>query len=261
MGIPVALATRAAVRAPVVYDARDIYVDAAQHRPAARAGPAAVRLARAAAGPVAPTGSHGQRRVRGRHRGPIRRGPTARPAQLLVPRSAPPTDDRKLPRALGLPGDRRIVLYHGGFSPRPRHRAAHRGHAAAVPDAVLVLLGYGAAAGATSRRGRARPGLAVASADPAGRCRRTSSCLGRLRRRRRDADPADDAQSPPDTSRTSCSRRWRPACPSSRRTCRAWRRSSARPAAASCRPDRSRRDCRRDPDRPRRATGATGRLA
>lgn len=55
-------------------------------------------------------------------------------------RSGPP--DRRFHERLLLPADRRVVLYHGGFS---RERGIEELIAAigAVPDGVLVLMGYG----------------------------------------------------------------------------------------------------------------------
>jgi glycosyltransferase involved in cell wall biosynthesis len=55
---------------------------------------------------------------------------------------APSTRPRRIHDRLGLPPDRRVVLYHGGFS---RHRGIEQLVAAiaSVPNATLVLLGYG----------------------------------------------------------------------------------------------------------------------
>jgi glycosyltransferase involved in cell wall biosynthesis len=66
----------------------------------------------------------------------------------LVIMNCPPATERSRPPArrfhdqLGLPADRRVVLYHGGFS---RERGIEELIAAigAVPGAVLVLMGYG----------------------------------------------------------------------------------------------------------------------
>ncbi len=151
MGIPVALDLAKRRGARVVYDARDIYLDAAN-------------LARLP-GPV--------RSILGRlERGWARRADRIvtvnRPyADVMVARwpvdlplvvmncayrtDPPDPPIRRFHERLGLPADVAVVLYHGGFSP---HRGIEQ-LLAAVPllsDAVLVLMGYGTMADDLERR-------------------------------------------------------------------------------------------------------------
>ncbi|MFM2105260.1 MAG: hypothetical protein RL338_292 [Chloroflexota bacterium] len=157
MGIPVALAVAAARGGRVVYDARDIYVDA--NNLARLPGPA--------------------RRLLGRvERGWARRADRVmtvnRPyAEVMADRFGVPLPAivmncsyrfdpgdppvRRFHEALGLAAGTRVVLYQGGLAP---HRGIEQLVAAigGVPDAVLVLLGYGPLAGELER----------IAADPAG---------------------------------------------------------------------------------------------
>ena len=158
MGIPVALGVARRQRARVVYDARDIYVDAAN----------LARLPR----PL--------RAVLGRaERGWARRAdrvvtvnlPYAEvmaerwsvPLPLIVLNCAyrfdpPEPPERRFHARLGLPADTSVVLYHGGFS---RDRGIEQLVEAIrdVPNAVLVLLGYGVLQ-ADLERAAADPALA-----------------------------------------------------------------------------------------------------
>jgi glycosyltransferase involved in cell wall biosynthesis len=154
MGIPVALSLAGRrERAKVVYDARDIYVDANN----------LARLPR----PV--------RSVLGRlERGWARRADRvvtvnqpyadvmaarwAVDTPLVVMNCAYRTDPpdppvRRFHQRLGLDPATAVVLYQGGFSP---HRGIEQLLAAipSVPDAVLVLLGYGVLAAELERRVR-----------------------------------------------------------------------------------------------------------
>jgi glycosyltransferase involved in cell wall biosynthesis len=75
----------------------------------------------------------------------VRRFGVARPLVLLncPPRPiAPPARVRRISAALGLPDDRQIVLYHGGFSPG-RGIEQLIDAIGQVPEATLVLMGYG----------------------------------------------------------------------------------------------------------------------
>lgn len=142
MGIPVGLDLGRRDGAPVVYDARDIYTEA---RNIARLpGPLRRLFARIERGwahradrvitvndPYADELTH---RLR-----------VERPLVVLncsLRREPPATRPDRLREALGLPSDRRTVLYHGGLT---RDRGIEELIAAIphVPDAQLVLLGYG----------------------------------------------------------------------------------------------------------------------
>ena len=142
MGIPVGLDLGRRDGAPVVYDARDIYTEA---RNIARLpGPLRRLFARIERGWAHradrvitvndPYADELARRLR-----------VERPLVVLncsLRREPPATRPDRLREALGLPGDRRIVLYHGGLT---RDRGIEELIAAIpdVPDAQLVLLGYG----------------------------------------------------------------------------------------------------------------------
>ena len=122
--------------------------------------------------------------------------PLDRP-ELLVPLRPAATRGRAAStRRSGLPPDTRVVLYQGGFS---RDRGIEQLIEAIPsvdrrgPRAAGLRLAAGRARAAGGRPGARRP-----APDPAGRPARRAARLGRLGRRRRDADPADDAQPPPD---------------------------------------------------------------
>jgi glycosyltransferase involved in cell wall biosynthesis len=159
MGIPVALALGRRHGGRVVYDARDIYMVAA--RLARVRGPIKWLLARLERGWAQktdrvvtvnePYADELQRRLR-----------VERPVVVMncSYRFAPPERARRFHDRLGLEPATRVVLYQGGFS-------AGRGveqlmeAIADVPDAVLVVMGYGdledefkAAAALPGRSGR-----------------------------------------------------------------------------------------------------------
>jgi glycosyltransferase involved in cell wall biosynthesis len=141
-----------------VYDARDIYVDA---RNIARLpGPARSLFARIERG-----------WARRADRVITVNGPYAdvmadrfgveRPLVVLncsLRAQAPVARGRRFHEALGLPDDRRVVLYHGGLSP-DRGIEQLLDAIPAIPDATLVLMGYGDLE-ATIRARAASPGLA-----------------------------------------------------------------------------------------------------
>ncbi len=142
MGIPVALAVAKRRGARVVYDARDIYVDAGN-------------LARLP-GPMRSIVAGRERRwARAADRVVTVNRPYAEvmaerwslPLPVIAMNCAyrqAPTDppERRFHERLGLPVGARVVLYQGGFSPG---RGIEQLVAAipSIPDAVLVLLGYG----------------------------------------------------------------------------------------------------------------------
>ena len=143
MGIPVALALGRRRQAPVVYDARDIYLEArnlARMRGPARwlLASAERRWAHAAARVVTVNQAYAdvlEKRLRV-------------PLPLIVMncsyRYTPPEPrERRFHERLGLAPDRPVVLYHGGLFP---HRGIEELIEAmgSVPDAELVLMGYGA---------------------------------------------------------------------------------------------------------------------
>ncbi len=143
MGIPIGLAL-GGTRIPVVYDARDIYVDAAN---LARLPSFARRIfgrierswARRAARVVTVNEPYAR----------VMAGRWDLPMPLIVlncswRRHPPKRRPDRIRAALGLAPDRRIVLYHGGLS---RDRGIEQlidalPHLA--PEADVVLLGYGA---------------------------------------------------------------------------------------------------------------------
>jgi glycosyltransferase involved in cell wall biosynthesis len=142
MGIPVALAVGRRVGAPVVYDARDIYLDAGN----------LARLPRPARSVV---GARERRWARAADRVVTVNVPYAEvmaerwelPLPLVVLNcayrtAAPETLGRRFHERLDLPPDARVVLYQGGFS---SGRGIEQLIEAirAVPGAILVLLGYG----------------------------------------------------------------------------------------------------------------------
>jgi glycosyltransferase involved in cell wall biosynthesis len=145
MGIPVALALRGrekSRRPGVVYDARDIYIDAANLARSPRwmrwlVGRAERRWARSADQVITVNQPYADVMAR---RWDL-------PTPLIVMNCSDPIDanrepDGRFQRELGLAPDTRIVLYQGGFS---RDRGIEQLIAAidAVPGATLVLMGYG----------------------------------------------------------------------------------------------------------------------
>ncbi len=142
MGIPIALGLARRSGSPVVYDARDIYVDAANL--ARLPGPARAvvgalerRWARRASRVV--TVNDGYAQVMADRWGV----PT--PAVVMNcpdPRPAAAGRPRRFHEALDLPPGTPLVLYHGGFSP---DRGIEELIAALplLPGVHLVLLGYG----------------------------------------------------------------------------------------------------------------------
>jgi glycosyltransferase involved in cell wall biosynthesis len=159
MGIPVALslATRHE-GSRVVYDARDIYVDAGNLArlpgPVRRVvGAVERRWARRADRVVTVNGPYAE--VMARRWGlpmPVIVLNCSFRYQPALPRP------HRFHDALGLPPDRRVVLYHGGFSP---DRGIEQLIEAIplVPNATLVLMGYGVLQGWIDRT-IAGPGLA-----------------------------------------------------------------------------------------------------
>lgn len=142
MGIPVALDLGRRHRAPVVYDARDIYVDAGN-------------LARLPCPVRALIGRWERGWARLADRVVTVNRPYAEvmasrwgvPPPLIVLncsyRFVPPDPrERRFHDALGLRSSERVVLYQGGFS-RDRGIEQLIEAIASVPDAVLVLMGYG----------------------------------------------------------------------------------------------------------------------
>lgn len=142
MGIPVGLELGRRDRAPVVYDARDIYTEA---RNIARLpGPLRRLFARIERG-----WAHAADRVitvNDPYADELaRRLRVERPLVVLncsLRREPPAVRPDRLRAALDLPAERRIVLYHGGLT---RDRGIEQLMAAIpdVADAQLVLLGYG----------------------------------------------------------------------------------------------------------------------
>jgi glycosyltransferase involved in cell wall biosynthesis len=156
MGIPVALTVGKRDGVPVVYDARDIHLEA---RNLARMGrPARWLLGRtelgwAVASTRVITVNDAYADVLGG------RWPVARPLVVMncSYRFTPPTPrQRRFHEALDLPGGHKVVLYHGGLFP---WRGIEQLVEAIrdVPDATLVLMGYGVL----------EPTLRVWEADPA----------------------------------------------------------------------------------------------
>lgn len=142
MGIPVALTLGERDGSPVVYDARDIHLEA---RNLARMG----RPARWLLGRMEQGWAEGSTRVISVNDAYAdvlaSRWRVARPLVVMncsyrfTPRSP---RERRFHDALGLPVDRKVVLYHGGLFP---WRGIEQLVQAIrdVPDATLVLMGYG----------------------------------------------------------------------------------------------------------------------
>jgi glycosyltransferase involved in cell wall biosynthesis len=162
MGIPVGLDLGRRDRAPVVYDARDIYVHA---RNIARLP----RFARRLFGAIERRWAHRASLVMTVNRpyAEVMAKSFGLPLPAIVMncsyRRDPPAErPRLLHQALGLPPEVRIVLYHGGLAP---HRGVEE-LIATVPllgaDTHVVLLGYGpleAAFAAEARREELRDRL------------------------------------------------------------------------------------------------------
>lgn len=142
MGIPIALDLAGRAGAPAVYDARDIYLEAANL--ARMGGPMRRFVAEAER-----RWAHRAARVVTVNR-PYAEVMAERwgiPLPLIVMncsyRQVPPEPlPRRFHEALGLDPGTRVVLYQGGFS-RDRGIEQLLDAIAAIPDAVLVLLGYG----------------------------------------------------------------------------------------------------------------------
>jgi glycosyltransferase involved in cell wall biosynthesis len=142
MGIPVGLDVGRRDGAPVVYDARDIYAEA--RNIARMPGPLRALFAR-----IERRWAHRAARVITVNEPYAdelaRRLAVERPLVVLncaARREPPAVKPRRFHEALGLPADRRIVLYHGGLSP-DRGIEQLIAAIATVPDATLVLMGYG----------------------------------------------------------------------------------------------------------------------
>lgn len=145
MGIPIALDLAKRHRAGSVYDARDIYMDA--RNLARMRGPARWLVAR---------GERGWARRAGRvvtvnrSYADVMAGRWGVDPLVVMNCSYRYTPaeprERRFHEALGLPRDRRIVLYHGGMF---THRGVEELFEAipAIPEATLVLMGYGALEG------------------------------------------------------------------------------------------------------------------
>lgn len=151
MGIPVGLRLGRRDGVPVVYDARDIYVDA--QNIARMPGPLRAVFARiergwarAASRVVTVNAPYGEV-MAGRWGVPM-------PAVVLNCSSrqlAPATAARRFHERLGLNSAARVVLYQGGFS-RDRGIEQLLEAIRSIVDAVLVLLGYGVLAGEIQHR-------------------------------------------------------------------------------------------------------------
>ena len=142
MGIPVALTIGKRDGIPVVYDARDIHLDA---RNIARMGrPARWLLARTERGWA--TSANRVISVNDAYADVLAsRWPVERPLVVMncSYRFTPPSPrERRFHDALGLPDHHKVVLYHGGLFP---WRGIEQLIEAIkdVPDATLVLMGYG----------------------------------------------------------------------------------------------------------------------
>ncbi len=150
MGIPVALTVGRRRGAAVVYDARDIYVDAGNlarlPRPFRTVVAARERRWARTAGRVVTVNRPYAEVMAERWDLPL---PAI--AMNCAYRTDPPDPpERRFHAHLGLPSEARVVLYQGGFSPG---RGIEQLVSAIrdVPGAVLVLLGYGAMLDAIER--------------------------------------------------------------------------------------------------------------
>lgn len=156
MGIPVALGLGARDGVPVVYDARDVYLEA---RNLARM-PAPVRSVVGRFERGWATGASRVVTVNDAYADVLAaRWPVPRPLVVMnCSYRYTPTDprDRRFHERLGLDDATRVVLYHGGFSPwRGIEQLVEA--IRLVPGATLVLMGYGVL----------EPTLRAIEADPA----------------------------------------------------------------------------------------------
>jgi glycosyltransferase involved in cell wall biosynthesis len=159
MGIPIGLDLGRRDAAPVVYDARDIYVDAANL--ARLPGPmrrlfAAVERRSARRSSRVVTVNEPYAEVMERRFGV--------PRPLIVMncsyrRDLPTVPQRLIHERLGLDPTTRVVLYHGGFSPDRGIEQLIEALPSFPERTVLVLLGYGSLEAELERRA-AEPGLA-----------------------------------------------------------------------------------------------------
>jgi glycosyltransferase involved in cell wall biosynthesis len=167
MGIPIALDLGRRHQARVVYDARDIYLEA--RNLARMSGPARWILARAERG-----WAHRSDRVITVNRAyaEVMAERFGVELPLIVMNCSyrfdpPEPRERRFHDVLGLPPEQRVVLYHGGLFP---HRGIEELMVAIeqVPSATLVLMGYGvlepelrerAAAAASAGRIRVLPAV------------------------------------------------------------------------------------------------------
>ena len=142
MGIPVGLALGRRDRAPVIYDARDIYVDAANlARLPGQARWLFGRIERSWARRAARVVTVNEPYAA------VMAGRFGVEAPLVVRncsyrRDPPATPPHRFHERLGLDPGTKVVLYHGGFA---RERGIEQLIEAipTVPGAILVLLGYG----------------------------------------------------------------------------------------------------------------------
>jgi glycosyltransferase involved in cell wall biosynthesis len=150
MGIPIALGLGRRQRVPVVYDARDIYLDAGNL--ARLSGPMRWLVGRAERG----WARRADRVITvNRPYAEVMAGRWRIDEPLIVMncsyRYEPPSPrEQRFHDALGLDPATRVVVYQGGFS---RDRGIEQLIAAIpdVPDATLVLLGYGSLQGELER--------------------------------------------------------------------------------------------------------------
>jgi len=159
MGLPVGIAVRDRLGGKLIYDARDLYVDAGNlarlPSPFRRLAGALERRWARAADRVVTVNDALADLLRDRLG-------CGRPLVVLNASPIRPVDEerpRRLHDALGLPAETPIVLYHGGFSPG-RGIAELIDAMTEVPGAHLVLLGYGRLEEALRARVAARPDLA-----------------------------------------------------------------------------------------------------
>lgn len=141
-GIPVGLRLARRTRAPVIYDAADMYMEARQL--ARLRGPLRRYIARserrrARQAHSVMTVNELYAKALARRFGIPRLTVVMNCSYRFVPPDPP---ERRFHDSLGLPPERAVVLYHGGFSPErgiEQLIEAMEG----VPNATLVLMGYG----------------------------------------------------------------------------------------------------------------------